>query len=183
MTNVLVGIIGVILFIGLALASAMFLGPRFQQAFVDSKAMTLSQMASQINLALSMRRTDAGVPFVARTSVATLASTGYLNSLPINPYLGEGGFPFRVLYSGDLGSPLFYADVVFVSLGHTKEVPQVCQAINRQISGMDGIPEMPVANGSNVHSMIVRTGGCFKMHENGIPGEANPGDYILYTKI
>jgi hypothetical protein len=53
-SNVLIGIIGVILFIALAMAGAMFLGPQFQRAFVNSKAMTLSQMASQINMALSM---------------------------------------------------------------------------------------------------------------------------------
>ena len=38
MSNVLIGIIGVILFIGLALAGALFLGPRFQAATISSKA-------------------------------------------------------------------------------------------------------------------------------------------------
>jgi hypothetical protein len=182
-SNVLIGIIGVILFIALAMAGAMFLGPQFQRAFVNSKAMTLSQMASQINMALSMRRTDAGIPFVARASVLGLQQAGYLKSLPVNPYVGEGGFPFRVLYSGDLGSPLYYADVVFVSLGHSEDVEEVCTAINRQTTGNEFIPVMPIENGSSVHSMITRPTGCFKMHSNGISGEANPGDFVLYSKI
>jgi len=37
MSNVLIGIIGVILFIGLALAGALFLGPRFQESTNNSR--------------------------------------------------------------------------------------------------------------------------------------------------
>ncbi len=183
MTNVLIGIIGVILFIGLALAGAIFLGPKFQDAKVNSQAMSLTQMSSQVTMALSLRRGEAGVPFVARDSVTVLAGDKYLKVTPLNPYIGEGGWPFRVLYSGDVRSNMFYADIVFVSLGHALDSGEVCRSINRQIVGRTDIPQLPKESGSDVSSMLTQLSGCFQLHEDGIPGEANPNDYIVYTRI
>ena len=54
MSNVLIGIIGVILFIGLALAGALFLGPRFQQSTNNSKASASVQAVSQVGNAANM---------------------------------------------------------------------------------------------------------------------------------
>lgn len=183
MVNVLVGIIGVLLFIALALAGAAYLGPRFTQAMVNSKAMSVTQMTSQITMALSMRRGDEGVPMVARSQLVSLVSPGYLKTLPMNPFIGEGGFPFRVLYSGDVESSLYYADVVFGSLGHGEEMLQVCRAINKQAGLGDDIPQMKVEDGTNIVSMIRKPLGCFQVHSSGIYGEANPGDYVVYSRI
>lgn len=183
MVNVLVGIIGVLLFIALALVGASFLGPRFNQAMINSKAMSVTQMTSQITMALTMRRGDEGVPLVARTQLMSLVLPGYLKALPLNPFMGEGGFPFRVLYSGDVESSLYYADVVFGSLGHGDEMLQVCRSVNRQAGMGEDIPQMNVTDGTNISGMIKRPLGCFQVHSTGIYGEANPGDYVVYSKI
>ena len=183
MINVLVGIIGVLLFIALALIGASFLGPRFSQAMVNSKAMSVTQMTSQITMALSMRRGDEGVPLVARSQLVALVPRGYLKSLPMNPFLGEGGFPFRVLYSGDLESSLYYADVVLGTLGHGEEMLQVCRSVNRQAGVGEDVPQMRLEDGTSVVSMIKRPLGCFQVHSMGIYGEANPGDYVVYSRI
>lgn len=183
MTNVLIGIIGVILFIGLALAGAMFLGPRFQQATNNSKAMSITQMETQITAAISMKRSEDGVPVVARTAVRDLSETGYLKTLPMNPYIGEGGLPFRMLYSGDLVSPYFYADIVFVTIGQADGTEDVCKAINKQVTGDETIPLMPASATTSIQSMVVRNTGCFRMHGNGIYGEAAGRDFVVYAKI
>lgn len=183
MSNVLIGIIGVILFIGLALAGAFYLGPRFQQATNNSKAMSITQMETQISAAISLKRNDEGTPVVARTAVRDLTDSGYLKALPLNPFVGQGGLPFRMLYSGDLASPYFYADVVFVTLGAGDGTVDVCRAINKQVTGADAVPQMPSVSGTNIQSMVTRTSGCFQMHKEGIYGEAAGNDYVVYAKI
>lgn len=184
MVNVLIGIIGVILFIGLALAGAAFLGPKFTEAMVKSKAMAVSQLASQVTMALVMHRGDEQVPIVARTNLSTLVPKGYLKDVPMNPFIGEGGYPFRALYSGAVESPYHYADVVFVSLGSGNENMLVCEAINQQSPARTkDIPQMPVEAGTDITDMLTSTTGCFQVHALGIYGEANPGDYVVYSRI
>ena len=184
MVNVLIGIIGVILFIGLALAGAAFLGPKFTEAMVNSKAMAVSQLTSQVTMALTMHRGDEQVPMVARTNLVSLVPKGYLKDVPMNPFIGEGGYPFRALYSGAVERQDYYADVVFVSLGSGSENMMVCEAINRQSPGRSkDIPQMPVEAGTDIRSMLQSTTGCFQVHAMGIYGEANPGDYVVYSRI
>ena len=184
MVNVLIGIIGVILFIGLALAGAGFLGPKFTEAMVKSKAMAVSQLTSQITMALTMHRGDEQVPLVARTSLVSLVPKGYLKDVPMNPFMGEGGYPFRALYSGAVERGDFYADVVFVSMGNGNEMMLVCEAINRQSpGGVAEVPQMPLEMGTDIRSMLRGTTGCFQVHAAGIYGEANPGDYVVYSRI
>ncbi len=65
MSNVLIGIIGVILFIGLALAGALFLGPRFQEATTNSKAAASVQIMKQIADAANLYTVQEGTPAVA----------------------------------------------------------------------------------------------------------------------
>ena len=184
MTNVLIGIIGVLLFIALALAGAMFLGPRFKEAQRNSRAMSLTQMASQIVVAMEIKRNDDGTPMPARQSMMVLAQKSYLKSLPINPYLGDGGWPFRALYSHDLHSAHYYADVIFLSIGHGLDAPSVCRSINKQSGGSDDdIPTLPLSSGSDIGPVMTRPIGCFRMHDVGVPGEAAPGDFVVYSRI
>ena len=182
MTNVLIGIIGVILFIGLAVAAAWYLGPKFQQAASNSKAMSITHMESQITAAISMKRTDDGTFVVARSPVRDLQVGGYLKTVPLNPYAGDGGLPFRILYSGDLESAYYYADVVFMTLGQSEGAEQVCRAINRQ-GGSETVPRMPAEDGQDIQAMVQKPSGCFRVHANGIYGEAAGNDYVAYARI
>lgn len=184
MSNVLLGIVGVILFIGLALAGAFYLGQEFQKASYQSRAMALAQMSSQISAAVSLFEAEAGIEMAARTSTMNLRTGGYLRTLPLNPYIGDGGYPFRILYSGDITSAgAGLADVVFVSMGPSEDALQVCRSLNRQVGGSEEIHELVVGNGSDIRSMMDRNGGCFRMHDVGIFGEAGPHDYVSFAKI
>lgn len=95
MSNVLIGIIGVILFIGLALAGALFLGPRFQESANNSKAAATAQAVKQISDAAAMRRTDTGAVLPSRTAALdasdALVTEGFLKAIPQLPITGASG--------------------------------------------------------------------------------------------
>lgn len=90
MSNVLIGIIGVILFIGLALAGALFLGGKFSDASNESEAARIISEGAQINRAFEMHRVEQGaLPDGAGESgdaneraIAQLQTRGYLKSIP-----------------------------------------------------------------------------------------------------
>src|SRR3546814_5566366 len=134
--------------------------------------MLLAQMAAQISAAASLSETETGREIAARSSVSNLVISGYLRTLPINPYLDEGGYPFRVLYSGDLmSSGAGLADIVFVSIGSSEGARDVCRTLNRQAGAGEEISELVMAYGTDMRSMMQRNGGCFRMHDVGIPGD------------
>jgi type II secretory pathway pseudopilin PulG len=84
MSNVLIGLIGVILLIGLALAGALFLGDSFGSASQEAQAARLMQEGSQISQAFELYGLDKG-EFPSGTSaqkIQTLVSTGYLKTQP-----------------------------------------------------------------------------------------------------
>jgi hypothetical protein len=60
MSNVLIGIIGVILFIGLALAGALILGDDFQSATASSQGAAASQTLLQVQSAIDMWKLKTG---------------------------------------------------------------------------------------------------------------------------
>jgi hypothetical protein len=91
MANVLIGIIGVILFIGLALAGASFLGPRFNEAQANTKASQISEAISQSVAAYKLRKaqTGAGVKVGYWTD---LTNEGYMKDRPLNVFVrGDNG--------------------------------------------------------------------------------------------
>lgn len=131
MSNVLIGIIGVILFIGLALAGALFLGPRFQEATQNSKAAAAVQAVSQIANAANMYRVQEGVS-LGTTEIALLQSKGYLKTIPT---LGTAPM-YQLASDGCAGC----ADpksigVVFV-IPYDEAGRKLCTAIMRQVGGL-----------------------------------------------
>lgn len=122
MSNVLIGIIGVILFIGLALAGALFLGPQFQESTNNSRAAASVQAVSQVASAANMYEVQEGL---AVDAVATLKSSQYLKSIPGNPTGGEG-VPTLVDTDGEATT----FESVDMVLG--KNAGKVCDAIAKQ---------------------------------------------------
>ncbi len=172
MSNVLIGIIGVILFIGLALAGALFLGPRFQESTNNSKAsaavQAVSQVASAANLYSTQEGRDAAVGYVD-----ALRSAGYLKSVPGNP-VGTSA-PAIVSATGSDGTGQKPA-VVIMSLG--ADAKAVCDAIIRQTgfgtSTASAITYTPSSDG---------TAGCKRWNTaNGSSGVAL-NDYVVYAGI
>jgi hypothetical protein len=117
MSNVLIGIIGVILFIGLALAGALFLGPRFQEATADSKASAHISQIKQIVDAAVMYKIQEGS---STSSLTTLVGAGYLKSTPSGA--------FSITQTGLTDDP----DIVFLTIDENPENKTVCERIQRQ---------------------------------------------------
>jgi hypothetical protein len=152
MSNVLIGIIGVILFIGLALAGALFLGPRFQESANNSKAAAAVQIVSQMASAARLYEVQEGrkvTPNESGTTLETTTSTpyqqivggGYVKSVPSNP-TETGG----VYYSEASGFPLTQMGV-----GLT---PAVCRAVNRNLGNGD-VDDVAIAT-------VGKNSGCAK---------------------
>ena len=155
MSNVLIGIIGVILFIGLALAGALFLGPRFQESTNNSKASAAVQAVSQVASAANMYNVQEGK---TTTSIADLTGGNYLKSVPGNPMSGTGaGAPIIESLTYGTAPDTVTATYVTMDLGAGAEA--VCTAIARQ-SG-----QALVGTGTSATAPVAvdgRPSGCFK---------------------
>src|SRR3546814_16068064 len=112
MSNVLIGIIGVILFIGLALAGALFLGPRFQESTNNSRASASVQAVSQIASAANMFDVQEGrIAAVISDAVVDnddLVERGSMKSVPTKP-------------TGPEVTDLVPGALVTMALGHNAE--------------------------------------------------------------
>lgn len=124
MSNVLIGIIGVILFIGLALAGALFLGSRFQEASSVSKAAAVMQAISQVRQAREMYELQEGKPY-KDVNIGELVSQGYLKSRPDNP-IGAQMVSFA---TNAVNAP--------VSISGSEGSTEVCKIINREMHNGD----------------------------------------------
>lgn len=172
MSNVLIGIIGVILFIGLALAGALFLGPRFQEATTNSKASALVQGASQIAHAAAMFTIQEGEPF-ERTHRLDLTGKGYLKTYPTNPVNPTYGYTF--VDSNGLIQDGTKAQIIMVMLDMDAIGTSVCKSATRQITGSDTIPT--IASMADVSTPT----GCFQP-SRGI-GALRADRYYIYASI
>jgi len=139
MSNVLIGIIGVILFIGLALAGALFLGPRFQESTSTSKTAAISQAMSQMSRGAELYRLNEGTPFPAGPPTS-LVTKGYLKSIPENPLGNWNFFDFRAA-DGTYEGNAAYA-LAGMGMGTDPASLSVCRTINRQ-SGVAMTNDVP----------------------------------------
>lgn len=141
MSNVLIGIIGVILFIGLALAGALFLGPRFQEATINSKTAAVEQSLSQVTHAANLYRVQEGTDLLASnysSNVQTLKDAGYLKTVVGSPLNGSAIFTVDAS-GGGAAVPINHA---YLALGPSTDT--VARAICIQIERQAGSPD-PVA--------------------------------------
>ena len=130
MSNVLIGIIGVILFIGLALAGALFLGPRFQEATINSKASAQMAGLKQIADAVNMYRVQEGrddLPQNSGTVQTSLVAARYMKT----PFVDASGKDVEVWYSTTSNGARH------ILLGQQDQ--NLCTAVNRQY-GMTTTP-------------------------------------------
>ena len=149
MSNVLIGIIGVILFIGLAVTGALYLGDRFKAAGADSRATATIAQVSQISAAIQMYELKTGAQFTAGTALSTLAPR-FLSSIPVNPTSG----PVPVAYTVDLAGTGGRVGLVLMELGSNAE--PVCRSIARR----NGLADVPTA--TSVATIPSGASGCFR---------------------
>ena len=178
MSNVLIGIIGVILFIGLALAGALFLGPRFQESTNNSKASSAVQAVKQVSDAANMYRVQEGVPVTTNQNTNMLVATRYLKSPPTNVVMQNMNLEPSLRSADGAINDEPAAFVIMAVSGHTGSPsgtdPRICDAINKQANGgsTPSLTAMPGASSPPV--------GCFR----DTTGFASyPGGYLAYARF
>jgi len=145
LSNVLIGIIGVILFIGLALAGALILGSDFLVASSSSKAAAIVQGLQQSSDAYAMNTLKTGAPVSADQGgslIDILIAGRRLKSRPVNPFntVGSGG----IYGADDVGqlNPAKPMKHVIMTLGPTgdRRIRDACYAIEEQMGSSN--PEL-----------------------------------------
>jgi hypothetical protein len=175
MSNVLIGIIGVILFIGLALAGALILGDDFKSANNDSKAAAVQSQLKQVADAVNMAVLKTGRPVMAgQVDVNSALLPRFLRSAPVNPIgsiVGGSGF---ILISAD-GSQVTTqeAKTAIMYMKADTVSKSVCEAIDRMLGRTKDNEVFDVAPRSFVNSQMVGQAGC--MH--------NGAAFIAFQKI
>lgn len=183
MSNVIIGIIGVIVFIGLALAGASYVGTLVTDGTTQRNAtqgvMTLQQTAAAAKL-YNMRQRQ-WVPN-SQTAVDTMISAGILKSRPINP-LVPSNYPIIVDINGSLtGNRPAYA---IMYIGQTEQARDACIEFEIQNGNLDrtapATMETQLAFTARANTS---RGGCARMP--GAFGGANggvTGDYLMWMPI
>ena len=182
MSNLLIGIIGVALFIGLAMGAALFIGPQFDEAQTNAQASDTVQAVSSVAASVNSYRLATGYSVgPALASAQALVNAGYLRDVPINSAM-SGRQPQIVnsagLDSANSGAPATFAPkYVIMSLGGNQGL---CTLIERKVGT---IPSGSVVSDSarTMEGAVNRQVGCFRISSNatGVAG----GDYVVYSRI
>lgn len=125
MANVIIGIIGVILFIGLAIAGAVLLGSDFQTAKGSTQAAAVSSHLQQYAQAVQVVRLRRGVVFPSNTGTAlgtSLVSYNALSDIPVNPLTGGAYIPVNATGGSDANPTAF----IYTDLGTTARARDIC---------------------------------------------------------
>lgn len=170
MSNVLIGIIGVILFIGLSLAGALFLGPRFQESSNSAKAAASMQAVSQLAHAAAMYRIQEGREY-ASWLPNDLGGT-YLKTAPSNPTSSTAPAPDFTDENGDRTSAGIARMAVMRIEGNST---QICDAIARQ-AGMAVSGKAPTSG-----TWPTAAVGCFVA--SGQVGIVSNGLHVAFARI
>ena len=171
MANVLIGIIGVILFIGLALSTVIYIGQQFALASASSSASALSQATSQVVEAANMANLQTGVPTAVGSDITPLLITpNYLRAMPVNPVV-YGNNPMLMTSAGVFSSG--YAQVAVMDIG---SADLVCVRIGTQ-TGQLGQGATTPATGTSFPTFP--SSGCMKATAGAGPGLTVGHDYAF----
>lgn len=155
MSNVLIGIIGVILFIGLALAGALFLGPQFTTATYDTQAARVVSSIQQVTSALNMYRAVEGIDHQSALN-GDLAPT-YLKSYPIALDGGTGSFGSTNDDGTQTAAPYTYVITGVYNADQSRAVP-ICRSI--ALKSGQSVPATGAPIISSLSQLTTQT-GCF----------------------
>lgn len=162
MSNVLIGIIGVILFIGLALAGALILGDDFKSSKSSTMATkTLADM-HQIAAAMNMRTLKTGAPMISSnydTNVAALVP----RFLKVAPTVPNGGGRYQTPDLNGYGTSQ-PADLIQARIGPVgdESAKAICAEIESQ-AGANSNTLVPVTTMQGWGARVAASGGsgCF----------------------
>jgi hypothetical protein len=163
LSNVLIGIIGVILFIGLALAGALILGDDFRSSSSATKAATTVQQLQQISAAITMYQLKTGRTMIASENNIALLQPRFLKSYP--PANGFGTSDYRI---NDAGASVGASPVrmVITPIGNDARARDGCIAIEEQTG--TGTPDMTPKPDFGATVIAKNAVGCFLYQSNGL---------------
>jgi hypothetical protein len=186
LSNVLIGIIGVILFIGLALAGALILGDDFKSASNASQAAALMSQLKQAADASDMRKVKLGVSTTPAMTTEFLVPR-FLKTPAVNPTPLGRAAPDDIRWKPSFNNNLFgdgfqepgyaakYSQAVIGPIDNTR-ARDICQSI-AETYGQTAIPDVRGDGDSRLSSesgcALVPSGGAF----DGIP------QYVAYVRI
>jgi hypothetical protein len=174
MSNVLIGIIGVILFIGLALAGALILGDDFRSASSDSQAAAAVAQAQQVQAAVEMWRLKTGQSTFPNQDTTFLVPR-FLKSAATNPTsagrANQGSYIYSVHFNNDIymdgndEGRVPTASHLMIVLGAVTDAKAkgTCQTIAEQFTSGVILSSNPTPTGL----------GCAIMQDN----------YVLFSKL
>ena len=168
MSNVLIGIIGVILFIGLALAGALILGDDFRSSKHDTKAAAIVQSLQQTSSAVSMYEMKTGETHRVGTSLTTLVPR-FLKTMAQNPTGGPVARPVGA------GGQNYSVPTYMIVMELINDAPQICLAIAQQASGATSAPK--ISDASQIPTDPV---GCFEVTT--VVSTLKAGSFYAYVR-
>lgn len=144
MSSMLVGIIGVIVFIGLAVAGSLLLGARFSDAKTDSEAARYMSEGAQISRAYELYGVNEGQYPTGETSddkIQQMIDGGYLKGMP------EGGLQTPGY------STTWYIDdargAALTFIGEDSKAGAICAAARRQAGFTDPVKQCDASDIAN----------------------------------
>jgi len=159
MSNVLIGVIGVILFVGLALAGALFLGQRFRDSTNGNKAATVQAQLKQVTDAASMARLKTGRPvLVGEVGIYSPLMPRFLKTPPSNPVRPGASF---FLIDEDGGQTAGGEAATAVAYLNRDEVSRtICENVDRSAGRTRPGQAFDASTKSFAAASIVGTTGC-----------------------
>jgi hypothetical protein len=158
MMNVLMGVIGVILFVGLAIAGALFMGDQFSNAGARTNAAVIVGQLQQMTQALEMYRLKTGIQTVNCQTVDFLVPR-FLKVVPVSPTLKAKSTTASYMYRPQLNNDLVTdetaaqaanvaAAYITTNLGDDITAKKACQAIaDLQSGGLQSVELLPTKKG------------------------------------
>lgn len=174
MSQMFIGIIGIVVVIGLAIAGAVYFGDQFQQSKTKSRAAAAVAGTSQVAHAARLAYATDGVALSVATNVtAQLVTPGYLKSIPSNPVVAANA-PRLVTSAGVVASGV--AQVATLDLGAAAD--KVCTQIGIQ-TGQLVSSATTAALAATFPSNV---SGCIKA-DTGAGAGLTVGNFYAYTRI
>lgn len=169
MSNVLIGIVGVILFIGLAIAGASFFGPITSDSIAQAKANTVINALVSTATGVSLRNRELETQTSASIN-ADLLVPDYVDEAPRNPVSGSS-----VALTSSTGSTTSgAARYVVTALGNDGRAADVCRFVNAASGNGDAPGDVSVLVGTT-------SSGCGT--KASLIGPYGPAEYVAFQKI
>jgi len=187
MSNVLIGIIGVVLFIGLAVAGALFLGDRFSNVSTTNTATQLMSAMRQVSDAADMRKMDLGKNHTPSTTPEFLMPQ-YLKSLPKSPVplarSNPGDYRWAIQFNNNLladgfAEPGRAAHFVMAVIGPKSD--DKAKAICAEIARLYGSGQIPDVTGQGFTPKVGPMTGC--VLGSGDTAVFAAAQYIAYIRL